>query len=331
MAKDSYEWVKWAFDGVGGATLLAVLGWLVRSRKSKVRAQTAENSVDSGHVDANANSVAIGPGASVGGSQIIYGSNNTVNVSSVVHSLGRTADEEKKESIAEIVGALGGTILLLVIILGGVYWLDREASPKAESEHTPTTTSAEPEHATSRSKPIVDHPGTSASARPTRPVTDIGIAFGSDIPGDSFGLIEEESCVTKGVTCLGEANLKDQLIQIPLRHGESWTRVALLITIYHVSETVEDPHIVVSTSSEKVGLNYPDHRDGLLHNKLEFTPGLLSPTSYSKRPESFSVDITFTPGVNRFPLTVDVWGDSLPRHTITMQLAASPELPVVKP
>lgn len=292
MAGNNHEWVKWAFDGTGGAALLAVIGWLIRRRKSELTADNITDSPNVGHTDTRANSLAVGPGASLHGSHIVLGSNNTINLSSPQTSSKETTKEEGGGQKTEILTSLVAVASALTIVIGALYFSYRTA----------------------------DRSWTAAFAKSPIPITDIGIAFGNGIPEDGFDAIEEESCIKKSVTCLGEANIKDKAIHIPFEHGESWARIVLLITTYNVSNFVEDPHIVVSTPNTGVGLNYPDHRDGLFHNRIEFTPEFLHSTSYYRRPESFSVDITLSSHVDGFPLTIAVWGDGLPQHAVTTQL-----------
>jgi hypothetical protein len=83
---------------------------------------------------------------------------------------------------------------------------------------------------------------------------------------------------------------------------------------------IEEPHIVVSTTNADVGFDYPHHRDGLFHNHLEFTPGLLEPTSRAKAPEPMILDIIFRSKTENFPITAEVWGKGLPYHSVTFNL-----------
>jgi hypothetical protein len=296
MAGNTHEWVRWAFDGAGGGAVLSLIGWLVHRGKSAPRVHHVTKSSNIVDTDSQTNSLAVGTGVSLHGSHLVVGSNNTINVSSPQDPSRKTMREGGKGLKTEIVTHLGVVISALVVTVGAAYFSYR----------------------------VTGQSWVAAFAKPPVPITDIGVAFGNRIPEDSFDAVEEESCITKGVTCLGEANIKGKIIHVPLQEGESWARIAVLVTTYNVSEGVEDPHIVVSTSSAGVGLNYPDHRDGLLHGQIEFTPNLLHSTSYYRRPDSFSVDITFGSHVGSFPLTIAVWGDGLPRRAVTTQVRLLP-------
>jgi hypothetical protein len=277
MIPSSYEWTKWAFDGVGGAAILGLIGWGWRSFHRKRQPSSSSLSATNVRASDNGNAFAMGAGAKISGAPIVLGSNNTVNIS--------PQEAEEKNELASAIFAL----VLILGVIGLVYFSVRHAS------------------------------STPAEA----PRVEVGLAFGDALSPDDFGIIEEHSCITKGVTCLGEERLRNSTIEVPFQRGTDWVRIVFLVSTFNTDSSVSEPHVVVSTPNTNIGLEYANHREGLLHNRLEFTPTLLESTSNTKKPDAFIVDILFRSKEKTFPVTVEVWGEGLPRHTLTFNMDAS--------
>jgi hypothetical protein len=85
MIASSYEWTKWAFDGVGGAAALGLVGWCWRHWHLKANSAPSLPFTTTTASD-DANAVAIGAGANINGAPIVVGSHNTVNFISHAHA-----------------------------------------------------------------------------------------------------------------------------------------------------------------------------------------------------------------------------------------------------
>jgi hypothetical protein len=145
----------------------------------------------------------------------------------------------------------------------------------------------------------------------------VGLAFSDSLSSEGFGVLESESCVTAGVTCLGEGKIKGKTVTVPLQHGTSWQRIVVLVSTFGAVESdLDNPHVVVSTASPDVGLSYASHRDGEFKKRLDFTDELFLTTRFNK-PDSFTFDVELRPGVEMFPLKVEVWADGLAHHVVT--------------
>lgn len=154
------------------------------------------------------------------------------------------------------------------------------------------------------------------SQNSTSPWSNVGIAIGADLE-DYGGWL---TCTDKGVTCLGEENVDGRTVDLIRHSGSDWARMGVLVGIFGTTASIWNVHVIVTTSSQEVGLNYANQRDGLFHNSVEFTETSMEPTTQGHKPEALMLDITFKSKVGSFPLTVKVWGDHLPVHIISTQL-----------
>jgi membrane protein implicated in regulation of membrane protease activity len=284
--------LKWAFDGVGGALLVALLAVASRrffSRKNKKDKPASSEVVGSVAAGVQSQATSIRVGSSHTASPIVVGSHNTITIPPPEMA---PRQEQEAESLRETLIGVGIFLIVAAALAGVIFFI-----------------------VTGRADLLV----TRITGGPL-PNFEVGIAFADDIPVQNFSLSESDSCVTNNVTCLGEAAIRNGPIPIGLPAGSKWARVAVLVTNSNVSSSIENPHVVVSTTSTDVGLEYAGHRDGVAHRQLEFTPFSLSATSESGHPDAFSVDISPPQGGREFPLAVTVWGDGVPKHTLTMQL-----------
>jgi hypothetical protein len=152
---------------------------------------------------------------------------------------------------------------------------------------------------------------------------EVGLAFSDSLSSEGFGVLESESCVTAGVTCLGEGKIKGRTVTVPLQHGTTWQRIVVLVSTFDVGESgLDNSHLVVSTTSPDVGLSYANHRDGEFKKRLDFTDELFLTTRFNK-PDSFTFDIELRPGVELFPLRVEVWANGLAHHIVTFAVRPS--------
>jgi hypothetical protein len=305
MIFDDYPFVHWAFDGVLGSAVVAAVGAILSKVLSKTpvegHAPTADLR-DITETDSRTNSLTLGKGALVHGSPIVVGSHNTVNVS---HPSQGRPDGKEKESLTGVLATLSAILGLIAVFIYPFSSNTRELKnePKAQAETTTLSSTAKASNPTQAPEPR----------------SEVGIAFGEEIQRNTLSV----DCVARGVTCLGESQIRNKTIQIPVSGDRHWTRVALLVSTQNLADDVENGHIVVSTSSPGAALNYPGLRDGVSHNKLEFTPLLLYSTSLRQEYQPFWVDIALPPEVNNVSLSVRVQAQSLPSHTMKTQLQFS--------
>jgi hypothetical protein len=323
MAESTLQVLRWAFEGVGGAAVVGLAGWLwhVFAGKPDAAPPDSPKLTQGAHDvrgDANiseSQSAGVGAASTLQNSPVIAGSNNTVHY----HP---TPNEQADE-----LGWLGGTLVFIALVAAlcvVLYFVLHEthtgtpvdispapvASPKAESSRP--RRSAGPENAEA------SVPGRSRKAR-----AEVGLAFSDRLTSKGFGAFESESCVTTGVTCLGEEKIKGKTITVPLQHGTHWQRIVLLVSTFEAGlSDLDNPHVVVSTTSPDVGLSYASHRDGEFRKHLEFTDELFSTTRYNE-PDSFTLDIELGSGIESFPLKVEVWADGLPHHVVSFAVHPS--------
>jgi hypothetical protein len=107
------------------------------------------------------------------------------------------------------------------------------------------------------------------------------------------------------------------IISVPVQNGDDWLRIAVLISF---TEGGNIAHVVVSTKSDSVGLNYVDNRDGVFHRQIEFWKQYPDSISESQRPLWYPVDITFRKPIDSFPITIAVTEDDQPVHSVTTYL-----------
>jgi hypothetical protein len=320
MTAIDHAWWKWAFDGWGaaliGAIASGIIAFIVAQRLAACESGHSGDDVisaaDTESVSAySPHSQTLGTGASVVNSPHISGSGNTVNIHPQPDNPARGNDPFEGLRIV-------GILLIFIGIFGFVFRTalhDEDSSTKsAASDSGNVSHSIAPSDSGNVSHSIAARP----VETPNPAKFGIEVAFGPDMPEDDFGVIERYSCITKGVTCMGESSLAGKVIHIPLQQGRDWARVVIVATLYN-TETIENSRVVVSTSSRDVGLNYPNHRGGSLNSKVEFDARYFEATSYTGKLNSYSVDIVLAQTTIDFPLSVTVSGDGVPSHTVTMR------------
>jgi acyl carrier protein len=194
-------------------------------------------------------------------------------------------------------------LVVLTVVAGVIYF--------STPDSTPTPKSASPTPA----QQSTDAAGTPAS--PTRSTYSAGVQYGQNIESGAGTGYQFTACTKEGISCLGENAISDKTISIPLQKGTDWSRIAVLITF---TEPGNMAQIVVSTTSDAVGLNYADHRDGMFHKQVEFQSEYPEAISKTERPLWYPVDILFRNPVEKFPLTITVKEDDQPAHSVTTYL-----------
>ncbi len=148
----------------------------------------------------------------------------------------------------------------------------------------------------------------------------VGMALAPPLSSsNSFGGV----CSIPSVTCLGEPKIAGKILELPFS-DENRATIAVEIRVYGganaADEDVADPHVRISSVGDAVGLDYAGLREDPPHNNLEFTETYLFATSQLQHPYDFFVDITLKSGVERFPLTIEVWGSNMTRHTVRTEI-----------
>ncbi len=323
MTESTHDLLKWAFEGVGGAALVGLIGWLwhVVTRKPEatppdLRSKQAANAVGGNANISESHSAGVEAGSTLQNSPVIAGSNNTVHY------------HHKTNADADDLGWVGGLVVFLILVaaLCGVFYFvlrDTHAETPAIRPSPALEAGPKTELGGSRRSPRVENAETGPPASTPKARTEVGLAFSDRLGSSGFGVFESESCVTAGVTCLGEGKIKDKTITVPLQHGTNWQRIVVLVSTFDTGEfDLDNPHVVVSTTSADVGLSYASHRDGESRKRLEFTDELF-PTTKFNRPDSFTLDIELGPGVEQFPLEVEVWAKGLRHHIVSFTVHAA--------
>jgi acyl carrier protein len=296
--------MEWLFDGVGGATLLALVGFAYhkfRARRDMQPTQsTASESLD---VVAEDKSVAVGHRSNVQASPVVYGSHNTINIAH--HPQDARAEEaredaprneEKKDKdfpLADVLSALLGLPAFLMLMVG-IIWAGI-------------------------------HPGTVRGVlEGNTAASTIAFQYGTGIAVADYSLGNQVTgCADAGVVCLGEDSVLRKTISIPELPSGNWSRIAVFVTY---TEGGDSSEVLVSTSSNDVELNYAGHRDGSTNRRLEFRMDDIKAISETQKSYWFPVDISYRdPGV-RFPITVTVNEDRRHSHsaTATFEIARLP-------
>jgi hypothetical protein len=95
--------MEWLFDGVGGAALLALVGFAYHKFRARRDTQPTQSTTpESRGVVAEDKSVAVGHRSNVQASPVVYGSHNTINIAHHPHdgraeTLKKTRQEAKKK------------------------------------------------------------------------------------------------------------------------------------------------------------------------------------------------------------------------------------------
>src|ERR1700733_15121654 len=124
--------MEWLFDGVGGATLLALVGFAYHKFRARRDMQPTQSTTpESRDVVAEDKSVAVGHRSNVQASPVVYGSHNTINIAHHPHD-GRAGEakeeaprnEEKKDKeflLADVLFPILGVAAMFMFI-GGIIW-----------------------------------------------------------------------------------------------------------------------------------------------------------------------------------------------------------------
>lgn len=354
MSLDKVHWLEWLFDGVGGGFLIALAGFAYKrwhSGKDPEQATIRTEPTISDNRRAEDRSVLVGSDANLRGSPIVVGSHNVVNI----HHAEAVKPDEKKEDVGgdeeiSVWAAVLIPLAILVVIGGSVYLLNRALAvtgtpetPAGKQHTSPETGDAT--HAVIGQTTIahtskIAHTNadrtTSADADETAydgtGKISYGVVFqyGEGIASGAGTGYEYTDCTVGGITCLGETAITGKLISLPREGTANWSRIAVLVSF---SEGGEMGRIVVSTTSDDVGLNYADHRDGTFHKQIDFQCEYPSAISEREKPYWYPVDIVYSEAGVNFPLTVTAAEDNHPAHSVTarFQIPALPSPAPKKP
>lgn len=316
------EWVKYTFDGVGGALLAAIAGvYLPRLFREEGKQNSA---VSSQIADAHAvNSVEIERDtAQAKDSQVIQGSQNVVQV-----------------AFHNAIPGLLTFVIVLALLLGCFVYLHKlmqqmdSPSPSSsvpsgsqgtivpdepepvkqssehvtkgvEQSHTPSTREVGP-----TTKPSV------AAPRENLDKISIGLAF---LHPDDFqvGSNKLYSCVERGTVCLAESKISAQVVDVPLVFVAKRIRVGVLVD---PSGTMETCVVEVSTPDPTVTLDHSNQTDGTIHHEVKFYEEYVESVNESGAPQAFYLDVT--PGRDGLvPLKITVKGGGYDTETIETTL-----------
>ena len=290
----NHPW-EFLFDGVGGAAVLALLGWVirtVRSRKDGIPQSIVPGTVD---ISSAESSVAVNNRSSSHNSPVVLGSHNTIHIShpaletEALGDAGVLRDASEKEhskfSVEDALAVFLG-IPLLFCFIGGLIW-------------------------------ALLHPGTvQGFLQGNRAAATISFQYGNGITPKEMSHTgdQDTSCSEVGISCLGEGSLSSTPISIPGEYGENWSRIAVIV---NYQEDGDVSRILISTTGNDVSLNYANHRDGITYRQIEFKMEDVKSILGSQRSYWFPVDIMVHDTSTPFPITVTVEEDHRRAHLAT--------------
>lgn len=289
--------LKWLFDGLGGAALIGVIGFLYHKLRSRKDLPPGPSTTAESSDVAADKSVVVGTRSTMQTSPVVYGSHNSINIA---HHTQESKDAavrgesgDKELSRKEVLGIFLGIPAFFCASL----W-------------------------------VLFHFGTVRGAlEGNRTASAIGFQYGSGISAGNGVLGDQAtSCTADGTVCLGEDALSGKVISIPEGGGGNWSRIAVFV---NYSEGGDASKVLVSTSSNDIGLNYADHRDGNFNKQVEFRIDEPKAISETQKSYWFPVDIVYRETGIRFAITVTVEEDHRHPHaaTATFEIPRKQALP----